>query len=349
MTLQEILDTKFWDNSVQNWLIALIVFLVVYFVLPFVKSYSIKIVEKTVNHTKTKINDLIIRMLKKIGKLFMFAIALFLALQFVKLPYEFERWIDFFVLAVVIYQVVRIINSMIGFGAEKLQEKEDETSGALDFASKLIKILVGVIAFLFLLQNLGVNVSSLLAGLGIGGIAVALALQTVLGDMFSSFSIYLDKPFKVGDLITTDTVSGTVKKIGIKTTRIKSVNGEEIVISNQDLTSSRIQNFARMRKRRDLFMISVDYSTKLDKLKKIPDLICKVAEGVEHIDVVDRVYFKEFGNLSLNFEVVYWVDTGDYNEFVEAKQEFNLKIFELFEKEEIVFAFPAKTVFVEKG
>ena len=165
--------------------------------------------------------------------------------------------------------------------------------------------------------------------------------------MFSSFSIYFDQPFKVGDFIIVGGHEGTVKKIGLKTTRIKALRGEEVVISNSELTSAHVQNFKRLRKRRVAFMIGVMYGTPSAKLKKIPEIVQSVVEGVEGTEL-GRVHFKEFGDFSLNYEIVFHALTNVYKEYMDAREQINLGLVDAFAKEGIEFAFPTQTVHVVK-
>jgi small-conductance mechanosensitive channel len=194
---------------------------------------------------------------------------------------------------------------------------------------------------------LGYNVNSLIAGLGIGGIAVALAVQNILGDLFSSFTLLLDKPFQVGDYIVIGADSGTVERIGMKTTRIKSLQGEELIVPNAELTGTRIQNFKKMTKRRVVFLIGITYETPHDKIKKVNDIVASIVNKSEHAEL-DRVHFKEFGDFSLNFEVVFYVNSSVYAVYMDTRQEINFALKEKFDKEGISFAYPTQTLFVEK-
>lgn len=198
-----------------------------------------------------------------------------------------------------------------------------------------------------ILANMGYNVTSLIAGLGIGGIAIGLALQNILGDLFSSLAIYFDKPFKVGDFVIVDQYMGTVKHVGVKTTRIEALQGEEIVVSNSDLTNSRIQNFGVMQRRRIAFNFGVTYDTSAEKLKAIPGWVKKIIDDIE-ITEYDRSNFKGFGDSSLDFENVYYLNSGDYNEYMNTQEEINLAIVQKFEEEGVEMAFPTQTVHVKK-
>jgi len=197
------------------------------------------------------------------------------------------------------------------------------------------------------LTNLGIEITPLIASLGVGGIAIAIALQSVLSDLFSAFAIYFDKPFKEGDFIIVGNDMGTVQRIGIKTTRIKSLQGQELIVSNSELTSTRVNNYQRMEERRIVFNFGVEYSTSLSKLKKINKIVEKIFKEVNGARL-DRVHFHQFGDFSLNYEVVYYVKSPEYAKYMDVQQEINFKLKEYFEKERIVFAFPTQTLFVEK-
>jgi len=203
------------------------------------------------------------------------------------------------------------------------------------------------IAGVFILDNLGYNISAVVAGLGISGIAVALAAQTILGDLFNYFVILFDRPFKRGDFVIIDDFLGVIVHIGIKTTRIQSLWGEELVFSNTDLTSSRIKNYKKMEKRRVLFKLGVTYQTTSEQIKKIPQIIRGIIEKVEDT-IFDRAHFQSYGDFSLDIESVYYVIGNDYNKYMDIQQQINFAIKEAFEKEGIEFAYPTRTLFVNK-
>ena len=195
------------------------------------------------------------------------------------------------------------------------------------------------------MDNLGIKISALVAGLGIGGIAIALAAQTVLGDLFSCFIIFFDRPFVIGDFIVIGEFKGTVDHVGLKTTRLISLGGEQLIFSNTDLTNSRIRNYKRMDRRRIVFQLGVTYQTTLMQLKKIPQIIEEIITQIPDA-TFDRTHFASYGDFSLNFEIVYYVNDRDYNKYMVIQQEINFKIKEAFEKEGIEFAYPTQTVFL---
>ena len=224
--------------------------------------------------------------------------------------------------------------------------KDPASVTTLNILNFIGKILIWSIVFLLILDNLGVNITALVAGLGVGGIAVALALQTILGDLFASLSIVLDKPFVVGDFLIVADLMGAVEYVGLKTTRLRSLSGEQLVFSNSDLLNSRIRNYGRMFERRVVFKIGVTYQTPRETLIKIPIII---REAIEQQDMTrfDRSHFMEYGNSALVFESVYYVLGSDYNIYMDIQQAINLRIHERFEEEDIEFAYPTQTLFIQ--
>ncbi|MGE4132771.1 MAG: mechanosensitive ion channel family protein [Bdellovibrionales bacterium] len=228
---------------------------------------------------------------------------------------------------------------------KKIEEQASSASviGLLYFAVQMAFIITVV---LLGLSNLGIDIGALLAGLGVGGIAVALAAQNVLGDLLASLSIVLDKPFVLGDFIVVGEEKGTVKNIGIKTTRVQSLSGEELVFSNKDLLESRIRNFKKMYERRVVQSFGVVYGTSAEKLKAIPGWVKPICES-QHKVRFDRCHFCRYGDSSLDFELVFFVSDPDFNFYMDAQENILLQIFRKFEAEGIDFAFPTRTLYVE--
>jgi small-conductance mechanosensitive channel len=230
------------------------------------------------------------------------------------------------------------------YGKEETDGADRMTMNALSF---LGRIALWATVLLLILDNLGVDVTALVAGLGIGGIAIALAVQNVLSDLFASLSIVLDKPFVPGDFVVVGDMAGSVEHIGIKTTRIRSISGEQLVFSNTDLLGSRIRNFGRMRERRVVFSLGVTYQTPADKLERVPGLIQAAIESQERARF-DRSHFASYGDSALNFETVYYVESSDYATHMDILQSVNLTIYQSFAAEGIEFAYPTQTLFIEK-
>ena len=222
---------------------------------------------------------------------------------------------------------------------------DPSTVAAMDLVGFLMRLFVWTAVLLVLLDNLGVNVTTLIAGLGVGGVAVALAAQNILGDLFSSLSIVLDKPFVVGDFIIIGDYLGSVEHVGLKTTRVRSLSGEQLVFSNTDLLTSRIRNYGRMFERRVVGSFRVAYRTPAAKLRRVPAMIREIIESQDKVRF-DRAHFQALGESALMFEYVYYVLSPDYNKYMDVQQNINLALFEQLAADGVEFAFPTQTVFV---
>ena len=348
----EILTYTFWSNLIKEYLIAFAIFILAVVVLKFFKRVVIKKLKKLTKQTRGEFDDLLIEIIASIGWFFYFFLSLYIAIQFIQLPELIEKIVYYAVIISITYYIVKGIQRIIDYGFEKMVKKKEEQDEEFDLSiihltGKILKGVLWGIAIIIILQNLGYNISTLVAGLGIGGLAIAFALQNILGDIFASFSIYLDKPFQVGDFVIIGNDKGVVKKIGIKSTRIQTLQGEELVMSNKELTETRVHNYKKMEKRRIIFVFGVTYETPTEKVKKIPGIVGKIIDDIK-VTETDRVHFKEFGDFSLNFEVVYYLKSSEYNVYMDTQQEINLTMKEQFEKEGIEFAYPTQTIFINK-
>lgn len=243
-------------------------------------------------------------------------------------------------------------NHAITFWLEKYKKKklrEDAVSVTmLSALAFFVRVLVWAVVVLIALDNFGVNITALVAGLGVGGVAVALAVQNILKDVFASLSIVLDKPFVIGDFITVDNYMGTIEDIGLKTTRVRSLTGELLVFPNSNLLESRIKNFRDQKERRIVFSLGVVYETPLEQIRAIPGMVRDIIERQENTRF-ERSHFSAFGDSALNFETVYWITVSDYNIFMDTQQKIYLEILDRFEKEGIQFAYPTRTLFLKAG
>jgi small-conductance mechanosensitive channel len=300
--------------------------------------------------TETKIDDQILKNIKAPIIILSLLLGLHYGLQPLSflIPYS-ETLSQLFTVAQILvatFIIIRILNVLIGWFGQGAQREKRMSEHLLYVLKQIIRAIVYIFAFFAILAVLNVNLSGIVVGLGVGGIAIALALQNILGDAFSAFLIYFDRPFEVGDLISVEDYCGTVKKIGIRSTRLQLLQGEELVISNTKLTSTIIQNFKKLRKRRVVLKFGVAANTSLEKLKKIPGIITEIIKNVKGVKF-GRVHFAEFGNFSLNFELVYFIKTPDYTKYMDAKQEINFAIMEAFEEKNIVMPFPTQTILLE--
>lgn len=222
-------------------------------------------------------------------------------------------------------------------------EEDKAAAGSIGIIRFVVRMLIWAMVLLLTLDNLGVDITALVAGLGIGGIAVALALQNVLGDLLASLSIALDQPFVLGDFVIVGEHMGTIEYIGIKSTRLRSLTGEQIVMSNADLLASRLRNYGRMRERRVQFALGVTYETPLEKLREIVPLIRRILEKRDGVRF-DRAHFAKYGPYSLDFEVVYYVLSPDFGRYMDIQQDVNFQIHEAFEALGVEFAYPTQTL-----
>lgn len=300
--------------------------------------------QKFSQHTKTAIDDVMINILAKIKPPFYLIIAFYLAVQSLHLGASFTYWLNFLLAAVLIYEGIRVLEKIIAFFITQSLEKHNSNEQAVASFKTLnifIRIILWSIGLLLLLSNAGVNITSLIAGLGIGGIAIALALQNILSDVFSSFSILVDKPFQVGDFIKIGTDMGTVEQIGIKTTRLRTLDGQILVVANQELTTARVENFRQAQKRRALFTLGLVYQSSREQLEKVPQIIKSIVSSHELAEF-DRCHFKSYGDFSLNFEISFYVKTDNYQVFLDVLEKINLDIFSHFQQESIEFAYPTQ-------
>jgi small-conductance mechanosensitive channel len=268
-----------------------------------------------------------------------------------ELPLRISRGIGDLTVIAALVQAGVWISTALRTWLERYQRTQFEadrgaatTVAAIGFGAH---VALWAVVLLLSLDNLGIDVTALIAGLGIGGVAVALALQKILGDLFASLAIVLDRPFVLGDFLAMDSYLGSVEHIGLKTTRLRSLSGEQLVFSNADLLGSRIRNYGRMRERRVVFQIGVTYQTPKAVLAEIPGLLRAAVEGREGTRF-DRAHFAGFGDSSLNFETVYYVESADYNAYMDIQQAINLDLVERFQAREIEFAYPTRTLYLSR-
>lgn len=347
----DFLYKTYFNNPVWMWLITAGGVVAVFVFLKIAKGIIAARAADFSKKTETEWDDLAADLIKGTNFFLLLALSVYAGSQFLVLAPLIMFWIGRLAVVVLFIQGAiwggKVLEFIISRHVKRKMERDPgavTTVKALGFIGKLA---LYSIVLLLILDNIGVDVTTLIAGLGVGGIAVALALQNILGDLFSSFSIMLDKPFVIGDFVIVDDYLGTVEHIGLKTTRIRSLSGEQIVFSNTDLLSSRIRNYKRMYERRVVSSIGVTYQTPLEKLKAIPTIIREAIEAQEAARF-DRAHFKAYGDFSLNFEFVYYVKSPDYNAYMDVQQEINLIIYRRFDEEKIEFAYPTQTLFVNR-
>lgn len=348
-SLQEYLSIQFLGNSLQSYIFALGIFYGIFLFFLIVRSKLLTFFEKISQKTHTPYDDLIIHVIKSIGIHFYVIISVLLGLQALEISATFNPLVDSITLAIFVLYIVRCIQLGVSFFISNIIHKSEKESDFFDpsilqLLGLALKVGVFLIGLLVILQNLGFNVTTLVGGLGIGGIAIAFALQNVLSDIFASLSIFFDKPFKTGDFIIVGTDMGTVQKIGIRSTRIKTLQGEALVISNQELTTARVQNFQSLERRRVLFTLSLQYENSAAKLEKALQIIREIVDADGAQTELHRSHFARFSPSSLDIETVYYVQTGDYQVYMDEQERINFGIKKAFEKAKITFAYPTQKI-----
>lgn len=343
-------DFVLYDNPVWRWLVALGVALVTLLVLKLVRDRVAERVARLAARTPSDVDDFVVELLRRrTGVITLLAVAIWAGALALDLPVVVSERIRQITTVVLILQAAWWANYAIGFFLSRVFQgragEDPEVAAAFAAAQLLSRVGLWALAALVVLTQLGMDITALVAGLGIAGIAVGLAMQNVLGDLFASLSIVLDKPFVVGDFIVVDNFMGTVEHVGIKTTRVRGLTGEEIVFSNTDLLNSRVRNMKRMSERRVQFQLGVTYDTPYEKLQRIPGMVREIIERHDKVRF-DRGHFKQFGDFALIFEFVYFVTDPDYLLYMDIQQSINLEIYRRFAEEGIHFAFPTQTVYL---
>lgn len=338
--LEELGQQVFLGNDLAAWIKAALQFALWFTVLPIVKRFVTRRLKKLSPDKSAAPLELVMALLKRTTRIFLIVVASFLALRWLEVPEKADKYITGVLLFFVWLQVAMWGTATVRFFVEqRLRLDAKEGSASLNILKFVGVTAIWVLAFLLLLANLGIDITALIAGLGVGGIAIALAVQNVLGDLLASLSIALDKPFKVGDFLVIGEEKGTVEHIGIKSTRLRSLNGEQIVMSNADLLGSRVRNFGLLYERRVVYKLGIVYETPREKIKAVAGIVERAIRAQDKTRF-DRSHFVSFGDFALNYEAVFHVLDPDYGLSMDIQQAINLQIHEEFEKLGIEFAYP---------
>jgi small-conductance mechanosensitive channel len=342
------LDRTFFGNSIRAWLVAALALTATLAVLVLVRRLLTRRFADAARRTTNTVDDLALEVARRTRIYFLFAVALVFAVRFVELPARFGLLLDKVVALVVLLQAARWATGAIGFYVARHIERRRGTADAASlWAARMLgfgaTVAVWMLILVAVLDNLGFDVTTLVTGLGIGGIAVALAVQNILGDVFAAMAIVLDKPFVVGDFIVVDSFAGSVEQIGLKTTRLRSLSGEQIVFSNGELLKGRIRNYKRLYERRNLFTIDVPRDTPTDVVRRIPEMLREIVEAQQPVRF-DRSHFSAYTDAALRFETVYFVLDPDYNKHMDVQQAIFLGVLERFRHDGIAFALPTRVV-----
>jgi len=347
---------NWWDsiilgNTILQWLIALGIIIVSWAVLRVARHVFLTRFKRFSAHTRTTLDDFIVHLTEGALIPALYLGSLYAGINYLTLNPKVDKLLHVAVMVVVTFIIIKtitsalnyLINNALGNDAKDI-EKKKQARGIII----IVNIILWILALVFLINNLGYNITSVVTGLGIGGVAIALASQTVLGDLFNYFVIFFDKPFEVGDFIIVDDKMGSIEYIGVKSTRIRTLSGEQLICSNTNLVNARIHNYKRMETRRVVFTVGVVYNTSPEKVQRIPALIKDIIVAQKDTRF-DRAHFSAFGQFSLTFEVVYYILSADYNLYMDRQQAIYLSILNAFKKEGIQFALPTQTLQISNG
>lgn len=335
--MNSFLDRVFFHNTVLDYFIALGIILVGTILLRILKKVFLRQLVAWSQRTTATVDDVVIRSIERFGIAALQFAVIYWGITYLELSPKFQNVIHVAASIIVTYFLLRLISTIILIILQnriRSQERGEEKIKQLGGLMLLINIIIWVTGIVFLLDNLEYNVTTIITGLGIGGIAIALAAQNILGDLFNYFVIFFDRPFEAGDFITVDDKAGVIEYVGIKTTRIRSLSGEQIIIGNSNLTGSRIHNHKRLVNRRVVFSLNIDFHTAPSKIEKIPSIIRAIIERQSPV-MFDRSHFVGFGDWSLKIETVYFVLDADYNKFMNIQQTINLDIMRELDAEQI--------------
>lgn len=344
------LDTSVAANTPIDWLVALLVPLVASGIVWLIRFYVKKRLAVLAAATDNVLDDILVDLIGGVNLFIVFVVVAFISSRALVLPESLVPIIKTLAIIAAFAQVAIWGNGLISMFLNRAQMNEGSqrinpsARRAMGYLGRLVLwTLVGAL----LLENLGVQLSALLAGVGIGGIALALAAQNVLGDIFCYVAIILDKPFIAGDFVIVGEMMGTIERIGIKTTRVRSLFGEQLVFSNHDLVTSRLRNYKTMSQRRVVFSFGVAYETPVESVKGIPEMTREIISSIESTRF-DRAHFAKFGDFSLDFEIVYYILDSDYNRYMDIQQRINVELMKRFRDEGIEFAYPTQSLYLKR-
>ncbi|MEO6546368.1 MAG: mechanosensitive ion channel family protein [Ferruginibacter sp.] len=347
--MKEVVNIFFWGNTLLDYGFVAVGILLTWLVIKLIKRRLLVLLKKLTARSTTKLDDMLVEVAEMFLIPYLYLLINYNIIKLLQMSPTVEKLLTAAFMCITTFYAVRLTNyfiqrSVIGYLERKneLPERIKQVSGML----VIVKVIVWGMGGIMLADNLGYDVTTIIAGMGVGGIAIALAAQNILGDLFSYFVIFFDKPFEIGDFIVMDSNSGIVEKIGIKSSHVRSLDGQQLVMPNAEMVKSVIHNYKRLKRRRIVFSVGVVYSTSSIMLRSIPH----IAEDIIRIQPAvsfDRAHFKSFGDFSINFEIVYYVESADYLLYMNTHQNICLNIFEKFEEEGIEFAFPTQTLFIQ--
>ncbi|MEJ2761115.1 MAG: mechanosensitive ion channel family protein [Gammaproteobacteria bacterium] len=345
----EFMNKTVLGNSLLQWLIAVGALVATVILLRIIQRLAQRRMGAHADGHLAHWAQIVTEIIRHTKFLFLLVVGVFVATFFIKLPERTQNVVsDLLIIGLLIQAGIWggvVIVSVLDSYQRRAMEENPASVTTINIIGIISKVALWAAVLLLALDNLGFNITTLVAGLGIGGVAIALAVQNVLGDLFASLAITLDKPFVIGDFLILGEHLGSVEHVGLKTTRLRSLSGEQLVFSNSDLLNSRIRNYGRMFERRVVFTLGVTYETPREKLKRIPGIIREAIEAQENTRF-DRSHFSAYGDFALMFESVYYVLKPDYNVYMDVQQAIYFAIHERFEQEDISFAYPTRRLYI---
>lgn len=344
--MNDFFQREYYHNTVQEYCIALGIIVLGLILVRIVKRVILLQLKNLARRTDSNFDNYLFDSLERFGIPALYIIVTYIGIHYLTFTEKVENVLRIGLTIAVTFLVIRLISTAIlsllkSYVRKKNEKDAEEKVKQLSGIMLIINVIIWTIGLLFLFNNMGYNVTAVIAGLGVGGIAIALAAQSILGDLFNYFVIFFDRPFEIGDFIIIDDKLGSVEYIGIKSTRLKSLSGEQLIFSNSDLTESRIHNYKKMEKRRVVFTIRVPLETPLEQVKKIPQVLKSIVLSQKNI-TFDRAHFFAYGEFSLDFEIVYYVLSSDYNIYMDIQQQINFQIYEALEKMGVSIAYPSR-------
>jgi small-conductance mechanosensitive channel len=349
--MDNLLHQVYYGNSIKAYLIAFAVIVAGFLVLGFIKKLVFSGLRRWLKNVSSKTVTLLLEVMEQTILPLLYVTLIYTSLSTLHLSPVFRKYMNNIMMVVVVFFIIRIVILVIKKSVLAYlhrQEKEENEISQISGLLILVNIIAWCIGIMFLMGNLGYDISTIIAGLGIGGIAIALAAQAVLGDFFSYFVLFFDKPFEVGDFIAVDELLGTVEHIGLKTTRLRELVGDQLIFSNSDLAKSRIHNYSRMDERRITFEFGVIKETGLEQLKLIPEMVNDIIR-TQPKTRLDRGHFASFGDFSFKFAFAYYVLDPDYTVYMNTQQAINFSILEALEKHNIKLAYPTQVLKAGEG
>jgi len=349
--MEDILQHEYFGNTLLSYLIAAGIILIGSSLLRIFRKTILIRLKRWTDSTTSATDNFVVGALEKFALPALHWVIIYWGINYLSLSSQAEHVLEIAITVVVTYFILRILSSSILLlltNRVKKQERGEEKIKQLGGLMIIINIMLWTLGIVFLIDNLGYNVTTIITGLGIGGIAVALAAQNILGDLFNYFVIFFDRPFEVGDFIIVDDKMGEVEYIGVKTTRLRSLGGELLLIGNSNLTSSRIHNYKRMQKRRIVFTVDVAYGTPPEKVEQIPDLLKSIISEQPEV-TLDRAHLAQYREWSLRYEVVYYFMSPDYNKYMDVQQAINFKIYRTFQEHDVAFAIPTQSLQIQRN